>query len=259
MPLSLAPPAPTHLVAVDAEERALLLARRQARYGAEGVSYDLLTSLGAPVLVAPSRVRFRDTRGRWMAGVSEPKIDPNSLRIDLRVAGYDPCPRKAHWGRACRCTKRLVGLREGPANLLTNVFANFVRTGILGTNTTITDSGGTGRALTKTLDGGIVSASTAICAGTGVAAATVADTNMQTQTEQIANPTVNTVTGAGATGTFTVVGTVTATADRQYTEVGIKVTTTTTTWTFLIAHDSFAALSVSNTGTLAVTYSFTNT
>jgi hypothetical protein len=245
---------------LDAHEFAALtrdyLLRKQG-YAKRGVDYGGLTSVLAPPVVAPARVRFKDVRtGEWIEGGSEPKIDCNATRIDLLLQAYDPCPRKAHWGKVCRCKKTLVGMREGPANLLTNVYANLVRVGILGTNTTVTDATGAGRALTKTMDGGV--ASLLGCAGTGVTAATVADTNMQTQTETQASVTVNTVSGAGATGTYTVVFTITATAPRSYTECGIKAITTTTAWNFLVAHDSFSALSVSTSGTLAVTYSITN-
>jgi hypothetical protein len=231
----------------------------KAQYAVRGIDYGGLTSRLATPLARPARVRFRDVAtGQWLEGVSEPKIDINDFRIDLTVKAFDPCRFKSHWGRACGCQKRLIGVREGPANLLTNVLANLIRAGILGTTTTITDTGGTGRSVTKTLDGGAVSASTLICAGTGGTSATVADTNMQTQTESQANPTINTVSGSGASGTFTVVGTITATADRAYSECGIKIQTTTTSWVFLIAHDSFSVLNVSSSGTLQITYTFTN-
>jgi len=223
------------------------------------VNFAGLTSMGAAPLVAPVRVRFKDVQsGQWMEGLSEPKIDPNHWRIHLKVQAFAPCRFEAHRGRQCGCKKKLTGVREGPANLNTNVFANWVRAGILGTTTTITDTGGSGRSVTKTVDGGVVAASTLICAGTGATVAAVADTNMQTQTESVANPTVNAVAGSGSSGTFTVTGTVTATADRAYAECGIKITTTTTAWVFLICHDSFSVLNVSNTGTLAITYTFTN-
>jgi hypothetical protein len=240
-----------------------------------------LTSIVAPPLEAPVRVRFRDTTtGQWLHGLSEPKIDPNHFRIHLLVQGYAPCrwfghpfhpyrgtlarllrrvppPDAAHCP-ICGLPRQLMAERDGPANLCTNVFGKFVQAAILGTTETITDTGAAGRSVTKTVDGGVVPASTLICAGTGGSAATVADTNMQTQTESIANPTVNAISGSGATGTFTVTGTITATADRAYTEVGIKVTTTTTAWVFLICHDTFSALNVSNGGTLATTYTFSN-
>lgn len=216
-----------------------------------------LTSVVAPPLIAPAHVRFRDVKtGEWIEGISEPKIDPNHWRIDLHVRAYAPCRREAHRGHSCGCKKKLTGERSGPANLCTNVFANWVRAGILGTTTTITDTGGTGRSVTKTVDGGVTTLT--MSAGTGTTAATVADTNMQTQTETQTGVTVNAVSGSGSSGTFTVTATITATADRAYAEVGIKITTTTSSWVFLITHDSFSTLNVSSTGTLAVTYTFTN-
>jgi hypothetical protein len=234
------------------------------------------------VLIAPARVRFRDpVTGAWLLGVSEPKIDPNHCRLRLTIRAYDPCPfewsdqrhalarfwrraqqlnpaRPAHLCDVCGTLRVLIAEREGPANLLTNVYAKLVQAGLLGTAQTITDTGSTGRAVTNALNGGIVAASTLLCAGTGATAATVADVNMQTQTESVANPTVNAVSGSGSTGTYTITGTITATADRAYVESGIKVQTTTNSWVFLLAHDSFAALNVSSTGTLSLTYSISN-
>lgn len=234
------------------------------------------------ILIAPARVRFRDpASGAWLVGVSEPKIDPNHFRVALDVKAYAPCPREetdgrhrvaralrtaqqvqptrpAHLCDVCGEARELVGERTGLCNLLTNVYARLVQAGLLGTTTSITDTGGTSRSVTNALNGGIVAASTALCAGTGVTGATVADTNMQTQTETVANPTVNAVSGTTTQGTFTIVGTITATGDRSFTESGIKITTTTNSWQFLLAHDSFAALSVSNTGTLSLTYQITN-
>ena len=216
-----------------------------------------LTS-SSPPLEAPVYVRFRNlATGEWIEGLSEPKIDPNHFRIHLDIRAYAPCRFPQHRGRVCGCKKRLEGIRSGPANLCTNVFANLVRCGLLGTTTTVTDTGSTGRSVTKTLDGGGGNVLTG-CAGTGGTTATVADVNMQTQTETQTSVTVNTVSGSGATGTFTVTFTITATADRAYQEVGIKTTTTTTAWVFLLTHDTFSTLNVSNTGTLAVTYTFTN-
>jgi len=230
--------------------------QRKEAYAKRGVDYDGLTSQIALPVVEPARVMFRDKDGQWIEGVSENKIDPNHFRIWLDVRAYAPCKR--HAPRACKCQKRLTGIRSGPTNLLTNQFAGFVRAGIFGTTTTVTDTTPTGRSITNALNGGVVAASTLINAGTGATAATVADTNLQTQTESIANPTVNAITGTGSSGTFTVVGTITATADRAYTECGIRITTTTNTWNFQIARDTYTTLNVSNTGTLAVTYSVTN-
>lgn len=237
--------------------------------------------------IAPARVGFRDPQtGAWLYGVSEPKIDPNHMRLSLTLKAYAPCKyewtspahalargvrlvaeqragtqiqpmRPAHLCDVCGTPRVLVGERSGPCNLLTNVYAKMNQAGLFGTTTSITDTGGTSRSVTNTLNGGIVAASTLLCAGTGVTAATVADINMQSQTETVANPTINAVTGSGSTGTYTIVGTITATADRSFTESGIKVTTQTNSWQFLLAHDSFSSLSVSNTGTLALTYSIT--
>jgi len=223
---------------------------RKAAYAYRGIDYDGLTNVAAPPVVAPAMIRFQTSTGEWLEGISEPKIDPNHWRIHLCVEAFAPCDDPAHFGQACACPKRLTGMREGPANLCTNVFANWVRVALLGTNTTITDATRAGRALTSTggtrLDGGV--ASLLGCAGTGVTAATVADTNMQTQTETQAAVTVNTVSGTGSSGTFTVTFTITATADRAYTEVGIKNITTTTAYNFLLTHDSFSVLNVSNSG-----------
>lgn len=233
---------------------------KKAAYEARGVSYGgLTTRLDAP-LVDASVVRFQDEHGQWIQGRSEPKIDPNHFRIDLAVHAYAPCPEHGPLGMACDCAKVLTGLREGPANLCTNVFANLVRVGILGVATTVTDTTGAGRALTSAMDGAINQAAGGRigCAGTGGTAATVADTNMQTQTETQTSVTVNTVSGSGASGTFTVTYTITATADRAYQEVGIKVVTTTNAWNFLVTHDSFSTLNVSSSGTLSVTYTFSN-
>jgi hypothetical protein len=234
------------------------------------------------VLIAPARVRFRDpVTGAWLLGVSEPKIDPNHCRLRLTIRAYDPCPfewrdqrhalarfwrrahqlnpaRPAHLCDVCGTLRVLTAERDGPANLLTNVYAKLVQAGLLGTTTSVTDTGSSARSVTKTLDGGMVSASTALCAGTGATAATVADVNLQTQTELVSNPVINAVSGSGSTGTYTITGTITATADRAYVESGIKVQTTTNSWVFLLAHDSYAALSVSNTGTLSLTYSISN-
>lgn len=187
----------------------------------------------------------------------------NPMSVKCTVVAKAPCKNEEHnlhrlqTGQDCECEREIVGVREGTTNLLTNVFANLFRTVILGTSTTVTDTGGTGRALTKTGDGGLGNTLTG-CGGTGATAATVADTNMQTQTETTTSVTVNTVSGSGSSGTFTVTFTITATADRAYTEVGLKTTSTTTAWVFLVARDTFTALNVSNTGTLAVTYTMTN-
>jgi len=247
---------------LDAHEFAALtrhyLLRKQG-YARRGVDYGGLTSVLAPPVVAPARVRFKDVRtGQWIEGVSEPKIDCNAFRMDLNVRAYEPCHNRDHWGipGGCACDKTLIGMREGPANLLVNNFAKLVQVGLFGQATTINDTANTPRSMTITVLGGGITSKVG-WAGTGATAATVADVAMQTPTESAAL-TVNAVSGAGATGTYTVTYTVTAGSARSYVEVGMIVTTTTNAWPFLISHDSFSALSVSTSGTLAVTYSITN-
>jgi hypothetical protein len=214
-------------------------------------SQGLTTQIPEPTVEAVV-VRFFDVdTGKMIRGLSEPKIDPNHWRIHLDVRAYAPCRHAAHHGRMCRCRKRLVGQRVGPANLCTNVFANFVRANLLNTSTSIPDTGNTGRTILNSATSAVT-----MCAGTGGTAATVADVDLQTQTETETPVTVNAVSGSGSSGTFTVTATITAGADRAYQEVGLKLTAAT--FTFLVTHDTFSTLNVSSSGTLAVTYTFTN-
>jgi hypothetical protein len=249
---ALGPLTKAHLLALAERE-----VRRQHAYGRRGIDYDGLTSAHVPI-VMPALLGFRTPQGEWIVGQTEPKIDPNHFRVELCVQAYAPCRYVAHRGTICGCRKRLTGIRSGPANLLTNGFAGLVRAGILGTTTSVTDTTPTARSITNAINGGINAAVTAIVAGTGATAATVADTNLQTQTETVVAGAPSAISGSGATGTMTIAGTVTAGADRAYTECGIKVTSTTNSWVFLIARDTFSTLNVSSTGTLAITYSITN-
>lgn len=240
-----------------------------------------LTTLLSSVLVAPARVRFHDpVTGAVIAGLSEPKIDPNHMRIHLKVEAFAPCVHEqdthhqtvrrimGHYGWSppaetlgnrcfiCGALRELTGVREGPANLFTNTYAKLSQAAIFGQTTTVTDTGSTGRSVTKTVDGGINVVTGA--AGTGGTTASVADIALQTETETTTSVTINAVTGTGASGSFTMVYTVTATAARAYQECGLRVTTTTSGWVFLMAHDSFATLNVSLGGTLQTTYTVTN-
>lgn len=230
----------------------------KAEYAYRGIDYDGLTTIVAPPVVAPAHVRFKDpTTGLWLTGISEPKIDPNYFRMDLNVKAYAPCHnRRHHRPEGCDCPKTLTGVREGPCNLAVNNFAKLVQAAIMGQTTSITDTTSNSRSVTKTVDGGINTRTGH--AGTGATAATVADIAMQTSTENTSTVTINAVTGTGATGTFTVTYTITATANRAYTEVGLVMTTTTTAWLFLVTRDTFSVLNVSNGGSLATTYTFTN-
>ncbi len=84
-------------------------------------------------------------------------------------------------------------------------------------------------------------------------AATVIDNALGAQTET-QSATINAWSGTGSSGTFTVTATITAGADRAYAEVGLRVTVNA--HLYLICRDVFSVLNVSNTGTLAVTYTF---
>jgi hypothetical protein len=249
-----------------------------------GIDRQGLTSVLTPPLIAPARVRFKDTRtGQWIEGISEPKIDPNHFRMTLDIKAYSPCPYEGkdrlhrlmrtfhHRGGTlmgwptvtdgahcpvCGTARTLVGERHGPANLLVNNYAKLTQVGLFGQTTTVTDTTSNARSVTAAVLGGGITTK-AIHAGTGATAATVADIAMQTSTESAA-ATVNAVAGSGSSGTFTVTATITATADRAYVEVGIVITTTTNAWAFLLSHDSFAVLNVSSSGTLSTTYTLTN-
>ena len=108
---------------LDANEFAALTHRyllEKQGYARRGVDYGGLTSLVAPPVVAPARVRFKDVHtGKWIEGVSEPKIDLNSFRMDLTVHAYEPCDNTDHWGipGGCQCfahgqSPRVVGCHE---------------------------------------------------------------------------------------------------------------------------------------------------
>lgn len=135
-------------------------------------------------------------------------------------------------------------------DLATKQLAQFVQALVLASTQTITDTGGTGRSVAN------ASATTAptILAGTGSTAAAYNDTALGTQTETVSG-TVNAYSGSGTSGSFTVTGTITAGADRAYAEVGLRCTNGGNT--FLLCRDVFSVLNVSNTGTLAVTYTLT--
>jgi hypothetical protein len=141
-----------------------------------------------------------------------------------------------------------VGVEEKEHDLTTKQFANFIICNLLAGSATITDITNTGRS---------VAANTActaptIQAGTTGTAAAFTDYALGAETE-----TVSATIGSISSNTFTVTGTITATASRAYQEVGLVVTCSS--HTFLITHDTFSTLNVSNGGTLAVTYTFTFT
>ena len=189
---------------------------------------------------------IREIPKEFILGPDGRMIMTGPMQGTVKVVGYAPCRYTKHHGHACGCKKKILGIRELPVNLCTNVFAKFVQAAIMGQTTTITDTGGSGRSVTKTVDGGVATRTGA--AGTSGTAATVADTALGAETETTTSVTINAVTGSGSSGTFTTTYTVTATAIRAYAEVGLRMTTTTTAWVFLITRDTFSVLNVSDTG-----------
>ncbi len=148
------------------------------------------------------------------------------------------------------------GTPSGPAyvkeyDLATKQLAQFLMALVFNSTQTISDTGGTGRSIANAT---AVTAPT-VLAGTGSTSATVSDTALGTQTETVAG-TVTSYSAGTTTGTFTITGTITAGADRAYAEIGCRVTSGGDT--FLVCRDVISTTNVSNTGTLAVTYTFTN-
>lgn len=156
---------------------------------------------------------------------------------------------------------RITGVYENPYDLGTKAFAQLIQNNILDTAESITDTTNTSRSLT------VNSAATVpmIVAGTGTTAAAFTDYALSSiasgGTYGGSNSSGNQAATVNAisSNTFTVTATITNTSGSTiaYSEVGMAVTVAT--YTFLIAHDVFTALNVSNNGTLAVTYTLTFT
>ena len=150
----------------------------------------------------------------------------------------------------------IIGNYYKEDDLETKQFAQIVQNNIFDTAESVTDITNTARSLT------VNSASTAptIVAGTGTTAAAVTDYVLQTPVSGSSGSiaaTINAYSGSGTSGSFTITGTITNTsgATINYSEVGLEVTIST--YVFLITHDVFTALGVSNSGTLAITYTLT--
>ena len=176
---------------------------------------------------------------------------PGGCQVGLRIEARAPCPTHAPKGEVCRCMKPFKVVERDA--LATKQFAQMVRALVLtGTeSSTVKDTGGTSR----TVSNASATSAVTIRAGTTGTAATVTDFALGTETETQASTTINTYSGSGSSGSFTVTGTITAGADRAYAEVGLSMVNGGNT--FLICHDTFSTLNVSNTGTLAVTYTLT--
>lgn len=139
-------------------------------------------------------------------------------------------------------------------DLGTKQFAQFVQNNILDTAESVTDTGGTSRSLSANS----ATSSVNIVAGIGTSAANFTDHALTTPTAGSSGTIAGTV-NAISSNTFTVTGTITNTSGStiNYAEVGITVVSAT--YTFLLTHDVFSALGVSNNGTLAITYTATFT
>jgi hypothetical protein len=157
----------------------------------------------------------------------------------------------------CRVVARspngvIFGIRETDMGL--KQLAQLIQLNLLDTAVTVTDEGNTGRALT------VNNAATLprILAGTGATAAAFTDYKMQTWTDD-ANHRIGATINAVGSGTFTMTGVITngSGGDIAYSEVGIDITIAT--YLFLLAHDVGTAYTVSPTGTLTVTYTWTFT
>lgn len=170
------------------------------------------------------------------------------IDIRLEVEAFAPCPH--HAPLACSCPKASLGRRCKDGDLATKQFAQLVQALLLNSTQTITDTA----SATHSVANASATTLPTILAGTTSTAATVTDVALGTQTETV-SATVNAYSGSGSSGSFTVTGTITATADRAYAEVGLRVTNGGNT--YLICRDTFSTLNVSNTGTLAVTYTLT--
>jgi hypothetical protein len=158
----------------------------------------------------------------------------------------------------------LIGVYDNPFDLGTKALAQLIQTNILNTAATITDTTDTGRSVS------VNSASTVqmIVAGTSNTAATFTDYALNSiasgGTYGGSNSSGNqaATVNAIASNTFTVTATITNISGStiSYAEVGMAVTVGG--HTFLIAHDApitGGPYTVSNAGTLAVTYTATFT
>lgn len=159
------------------------------------------------------------------------------ISIKLDVRGYSP--EGLQTAHECK-----------EYDLATKQLAQMIMALILGNTQTISDTSGSGHSIANNT----ATSAVTVLTGTAGTAATVLDTALGTQTET-GTGTVNAYSGSGSSGAFTVTSTITATADRAYQEVGLRITVGGNT--YLLCHDTYTTVNVSNTGTLAVTYTIT--
>lgn len=150
----------------------------------------------------------------------------------------------------------ITGRYENAHDLATLQMAQLVQNNILATAEAVTDTGNASRSLSANSATSVPR----IVAGIGATAAAYNDYALQTPTAGTSGyvaATINAASGSGTSCSFTVTGTITNTSGSSvsYGEVGITIVCAT--YTFLLCHDVFSALPVSNNGTLAVTYTLT--
>lgn len=190
-----------------------------------------------------------------------------AVAIDLDIVAMSPCP--FHAPALCNCPpislldrvrgkkgRWVTGRCHVRGKLATQAFAQFSQANLLATAESILDTGNTSRSISANTSTGTVR----IVAGTGSTAAAVTDYALQTPTSGASGyvaATINAYSGSGTSGAFTVTGTITNTSGSTITYSEVGVTIVASTYTFLLTHDVFTGLAVSNNGTLATTYTLT--
>ena len=142
---------------------------------------------------------------------------------------------------------RVTGVRYH--DMAVTGIAQFIQANLYATAESIKDTGNSTRAIAANTSTGTVQ----IVAGTGTSGPTFADIALGSQTAGTSGyiaATVNALSGSS----FTLTGTITNTSGGtvNYSEIGITIVAGG--WTFLLAHDVFTALPVSQNGTLGTTY-----
>jgi hypothetical protein len=171
-----------------------------------------------------------------------------NCRVTLNIKHF--APHKPRRRLRHVCPKKLVETRCKEDDMLLQNWAKIVLCNVFDTAETMTDTSGGSHSVS------VNSAATVptIRAGLSGTTPTAADTVLGTP-EESAAATMSAVSGSGSSCSFTGQATITATALRAYQECGFEITVGGNI--YLIAHDVFSTLNVSNGGTLQVTYTFT--
>ncbi len=151
---------------------------------------------------------------------------------------------------------KVTGRRCLKDDLATKQFAQFIQANILNTGETIKDTSNSDKSISANSDATVPR----IVAGIGTTPADVTDYCLESATagtSGYAAATINAYSGTGTSGTFTITGTITNSSGVTIAYAEVGVTIVSATFTFLLCHDIFTALNVSDGGTLAVTYTAT--